>query len=101
LLRWAAKHGPATQSLIARLLNERPHPQQGFNAAFGVLRLAKDYGADRLEAASARALAIGTVSYTSIASILAKGLDRRPLPQSTADAEPIVRANLRGAEYYH
>lgn len=101
LLRWAEQHGPATRTLVARLLTDRPHPQQGFNAAFGVMRLGKDYGAARLEAACARALAIGTISYKSLASILAKGLDARPLPSATPAAEPIVHPNVRGAGYYH
>jgi transposase len=101
LLRWAEQHGPCTRRLIARLLAERPHPQQGFNAAFGVLRLGKDYGEARLEAACARALTIGTVSYKSLASILAKGLDQRPLPSVAPDTDPIVHPNLRGAGYYH
>lgn len=101
LLRWAEQHGPSTRILLERLLAERAHPQQGFNAAFGVLRLGKDYGEARLEAAGARALAIGTISYKSLASILAKGLDQRPLPDQAPDANPIVHPNLRGAGYYH
>ncbi|SDX71776.1 hypothetical protein SAMN05421783_1722, partial [Thiocapsa roseopersicina] len=32
----------------------------------------------RLEAACARALTLGTVGYKSLATILEKGLDRRP-----------------------
>ncbi len=74
LLRWAEPHGPSTRELIACLLAKRPHPQQGFNAAFGVMRLGKDDGEARLEAACARALAIGTISDKSF------GLDPRQGP---------------------
>jgi transposase len=101
LQAWAGKIGPATAALIARLLAERPYPQQAYNACFGVLRLAKEYSEGRLEAACARALAIGTVSYKSLASILANGLDRRPLPEPAPQGEPIAHENLRGPGYYH
>ncbi|WP_295405709.1 IS21 family transposase [uncultured Thiocystis sp.] len=101
LLHWAEQHGPSTRALIACLLAKRTHPQQGFNAAFGVMRLGKDDGEVRLEAACARALAIGTVSDKSLASILAKGLDQRPLPSTIPESNPIVHPNVRGAGYYH
>ena len=101
LLRWGGKIGPATGAVIERILLERPHPQQAFNACFGVLRLATPFGEPRLEAACARALAIGTVSYKSIASILEKGLERRPLPDAATSGPPLEHPNLRGAQYYH
>jgi transposase len=87
--------------VIERILAARTHPQQAFNACFGVLRLSNGFGEQRLEAACARALAIGTVSYKSIASILEKGLDRRPLPEPEQTTLPLEHANLRGSEYYH
>lgn len=101
LLRWAQKIGPATAAVIERLLAGRTHPQQAFNACFGVLRLANGFGEPRLEAACARALTIGTLSYKSIASILEKGLDRRPLREPEQLTLPLEHANLRGSEYYH
>jgi transposase len=45
-----------------RKLRERTHPEQGFRACVGILRLAKSYGRDRLEAACNRALEIGARS---------------------------------------
>jgi transposase len=101
LLRWGRKIGPATAAVIERILAARTHPQQAFNACFGVLRLSKGFGEPRLEAACARALTIGTVSYKSIASILEKGLDRRPLPEPEQTSLPLEHANLRGSDYYH
>jgi transposase len=101
LLRWAQQIGPATGAAIAQLLAARTHPQQAFNACFGVLRLSKGFGEPRLEAACARALTLGTVSYKSIAAILDKGLDRRPLPKPAQSSLPLEHANLRGSEYYH
>jgi len=43
------------------------------------MRLGKDYGEKRLEAACARALAFGALSFKSIQAILKRGLDSHPL----------------------
>ena len=99
-IRWAEKIGPETCRLINTVLLARPHPQQGFRSAMGILRLANDYGDKRLEAACSRALTIGGISYRSIASILKHGLDQRSFTD-TPDKKPIItHANIRGARYY-
>ena len=78
----------------------RRHPQQAYRACLGILRLAREVGRDRLEAACARAIAINASTYKSVASILKHGLDRQPEPakQSTL---PFDHANVRGSHYYH
>ena len=100
LIRWAAKTGTATARLIESILSSRPHPQQGFRSALGIMRLGKHYGDERLEAACARAVAIGALSYRSIEAILKNGLDRRSLPPAAGDTAPIRHENIRGARYY-
>jgi transposase len=100
-IRWAGKIGPHTQKLIENVLNSRAHPQQGFRSCLGILRLAKSYGDDRLEAASRRAVAIGGTSYRSVESILKHNLDQKPLPDQSAKSSPIEHNNIRGARYYH
>ena len=99
--RWAAKIGRHTQSLIENVLNSRAHPQQGFRSCLGILRLAKSYGDDRLEAACHRAVAIGSTSYRSVQSILKHNLDQKPLPNRCSESTPIEHINIRGARYYH
>jgi transposase len=101
LVQWAATSGSATATAIEQILASRPFPQQSFNACFGVMRLGKRYGDERLEAACRRALAIGSVSYKSLESILKQGLDRRPLPEPLPATQPVQHANLRGPGYYH
>jgi hypothetical protein len=65
------------------------------------LRLARQYGAERLEAACDRGLDIGARSYSSIQSILKHGLDRRP-PKSARQGELLPdHPNIRGSRYYH
>jgi len=84
------------------ILESRPHPEQGYRACIGILRLARHYGADRLEAACDRGLDIGARSYGSIQSILKHGLDRRPQPQPAMQGEPLPdHPNIRGPRYYH
>ncbi len=99
---WAAKVGPATARLAERIMETRLHPQQGFRACLGLVRLAKTYGNERIEAASTRALAVGAYSYRSMASILKLGLDQQPLPgTSTEPSKPVEHENVRGPDYYH
>jgi hypothetical protein len=67
----------------------------------GILRLARQYGTDHLEAACRHGLQIGARSYGSINSILDKGLDRQPLRASQAPELPLDHPNIRGSRYYH
>jgi transposase len=102
LLREAAAIGPDTATLVEVILRSRPHPEQGFRACLGILRLARQYGTERLEAACRRGLEIGARSYGSINSILDKGLDRQPSPRAAATPElALDHPNIRGSRYYH
>lgn len=97
---WAGTVGPHTERLVGDILAERPHPEQGYRSCLGILRLARSYGHDRLEAASVRALAARARSYRHVASILKHGLDRVPLAERPESSAPLLHGNLRGAEYY-
>jgi transposase len=101
LMREAEKIGPATLALFEAIMRAKPHPEQGFRSCLGILRLAKEYGADRLEAACRRGNDIGARSYGSIASILKHGLDRAYPQEKVPDGAPIRHANVRGQGYYH
>ncbi len=39
-----------------RILNEKPHPEMGYRSCLGIIRLAQQYSAQRMEAAAERAL---------------------------------------------
>jgi transposase len=101
LVQWAEKTGPATAAVIHHILRTRPHPQQGFRSCLGILRLGQTFGDQRLEAACQRALKTGACRYKSIASILKRGLDRQPLPESETRHLPSEHDHLRGPDYYH
>jgi len=99
IIHWAAETGPSTAALAEAIIASRAHPQQGFRACLGILRLGRVYGKERLEAACARALALQALSYRSVESILKSGLERAPRerPRPTA---PVLHGNVRGPEYY-
>jgi transposase len=101
LIRWGATVGPQTAALVEQILASRPHPEQGYRSCLGLLRLAKQYGAERLEVASARALALGARSYRHVDRMLKHGLDRVPIDtDAPSSAPPATHANVRGPAYY-
>jgi transposase len=75
----AARVGPATQQVVETLLDDRPLYR--LRSVQAILRLEQTVGAERLEAASARALYFGDPSYRRIKTILNAALDREPLPE--------------------
>lgn len=99
IIRWAEKTGPSTASLVTEIMERRPHPEQGFRSALGIIRLGRRYGEARLEAASARALFMKAYSYRSVESILKNNLDGKELPERPSE-KCIVHENIRGKGYY-
>lgn len=101
LIGWAATVGPRTAKLVEKLIEERPHPEQGYRSCLGILRLSKKYGHDRLEAACDRALGAGARSYRHVDSTLKHGLDRLPTSEPIATSARASQGNVRGRDYYH
>jgi len=85
---------------VQKIIESKPHPEQGYRACLGIIRLAKRYGKDRVEAASLRALATGAVRYKSVKSILETGLDKTPVEEQMALSASIYHENVRGSDYY-
>src|SRR5262249_56474125 len=101
LMGETAKSGSTPLALFEAMMRGKPNPEEGFCYCLGSLRLAKEYGVDRLEAACRRGNDIGARSYGSIASILQHGLDRAYAQEKVSDGAPIKHANIRGRGYYH
>jgi len=99
IISWAGKIGPSTRELIQEVLNRRQYPELAFKTCLGILRCGKTYGADRLEAAAARALRIRGYTYKSIKSILDAKLDSQPVPEEPRQLR-IVHSNIRGASSF-
>jgi transposase len=101
LVRWAEKTGPASGRLVAEILSRRRHPEQGYRACLGILRLGKRYGTERLEAAAVRAERLRSYSYRTIKNILSSGADRLPLEEESPSPDPTPHHdNIRGSAYY-
>lgn len=98
LIGRAARIGPNAAILVERMLRDRPHPEQGYRAAMGILSLSPRYGRERTEAACERALLINAITYASITAILKSGLDRASSAEPAKPTPP--HANIRGSTYY-
>jgi transposase len=99
ILEWVKTIGPECVKVVEKIMADRPHPEQGFRSALGIIRLGKAVGHARLEAACRRALHFGTCSYTSVNSILQNNLESRPLEQELPLPSP-AHENVRGGPYY-
>jgi transposase len=101
LVRWAATVGPFTAQVVDRILQSKPHPEQGFRSCLGILRLGNTYGTDRLEAAAQRACLNNACSYQSIKSILKTSLDRQAELAPPPERAPLFHSNVRGTDYFN
>jgi transposase len=97
ILREAVAIGDDTAALIEVILRSRPHPEQGFRSCIGILGLSKRYGAERVDAACARALVLGTRSYGSVSAILKNAPEKKAAP---GDPPNLFHENIRGPGYY-
>ncbi len=100
IVAWAASVGPQVGDVASAIMGRRTHPESGYRACLGLIRLADRYGRERVDAACARALAIESPSFKSVLAILKNGLDRAPRIETTARA-PIAHEHLRGASYFN
>lgn len=102
LLSWAGSIGPRCAQAVETIMADLPHPEQGYRACLGIMRLAKAYEADRVEAACRRAVHLDVCSYRSIQSILKSGKDADALPDSAEHSGTSARQhrNVRGRDYY-
>ena len=103
MVHWAESIGPNTARLFERIMNDWPHPEMGYRGCLGIIRLAGRYSAQRVEAASERALLTGACRYKSVESILKNSLDQvppsSPPPASSPQPTP-PHDNIRGSEYF-
>jgi len=97
--KWAEKIGDLTAELVNGIFSSRRHPEQGYRACLGLMRLESRYGKTRLEAASQRALFFGYYSYRGVRRILEAGLDRVEVDEP-AGIMGKTHPNIRGTKYY-
>jgi transposase len=95
LLQRACAIGEATAAVLRAQAERRKHRDETLRASLGILRLARDFSAEQLEAACQRAIALKTTSYSAILVLL-----KSPPPPAPAPLPRIEHANLRGPAYY-
>lgn len=94
--------GGSTGMLVQLIIEGKDHPEQGIRTGLGIVRLARQYGPERLERAALRALQSDLRSYGSLRAILENKLDQHAPAKPGADARPIgAHPNVRGRSYYH
>jgi transposase len=101
LIHWGESIGVNTGAIVEHLLRSKPHPEQGYRACLGLLALARQYGEQRLEAASALAVRLGSPTRKSVKSILENGRDLRCPSAEPLALELPLHPNVRGPGYYH
>ena len=100
LIEDAQRIGPGTGQLVEAILAAKRHPEMGYRSCLGILRLAKTYPAERMEAAARRALLARAYNFQSMDSILKNQLDRLPLPGDPPVQPAVEHDNIRGADYF-
>jgi len=75
LWEFAEYIGPATVSFILAIAFNR-HPQELLRIGLGLKKLAAQYSPERLEKGCERVIRINALSFSSVESILKRGLDR-------------------------
>jgi transposase len=99
-LKQAILIGPDTHKYVDEVLKARAFTEQTYNACRGILRLLKEYGPVRLEAACHRALQGCTYNYRTVQNILLNKLDTTGelMQQPLFQLPP--HPNLRGPAAY-
>ena len=100
----AQPHGESVMMFIEQLLNQAAYPEVGYKSAMGVIQLHRQYGAERLNKACARALYGNFLSYTRVKNILQNHLDReyQDLDKLNDTRSHIPEhTNIRGAGAYN
>jgi len=100
LINWGASIGMNTCAVVEHLLKSKAHPEQGYRACLGLMRLGRVHGADRLEAACHRAERLRSYRYRTVEQILIHQQDRLPLEDPGPARPALTHENLRGATYY-
>lgn len=97
---WASEIGEFTSGFVEHQLNRTPHWLPGIRACSSLVKLGKEYGANRLEAACERANRIGSLTLKSVKSILRRNLDGVNDPRVPVQGQLPLHYNVRGPRYY-
>lgn len=99
---WAGRIGPSALVVINRIFESVPVDEQGLDAGLAVLRLARRYSAERVEAACRIGLAgpVRSPRYAHLKPILATGQDKAAELRPPQEQRVEHGGYVRGASYY-
>ena len=78
----------------------RRRPEQGSRACLGIPRLPRSVPTGHLDAATARAIGICALTYSSVKTILNNKLDHLAAEQRSAEHQLLRHRNIRGDGYF-
>jgi hypothetical protein len=96
---WANRIGPSVLAVVRKILDDKV--VDGIRPVRGLLRFAKTYTPERLEAACRRALRYETPSYMSVKRILKNELDRVPIEQPAESSGQLQFRFQRHSGYFN
>lgn len=99
-LEHASRIGEPVYQYMDKVLKARVYTEQSFNACKGILRLHKQYGTTRLEAACTRGLGGNTFNYRTLQNILINHLDQINQFHPNDLFKVPDHPNLRGPDAY-
>jgi hypothetical protein len=100
ITNWAKKIGPAAAHLVQSIIENADHPQIGLRACLGLLSLHKEFPAQRLESACARATSFPHWSVSNVRSLLKSGLDKQTIQLPIPNLTISHHENIRGPQYF-
>lgn len=98
--QWAESIGPSAIAVVDQQFARHRVALPGLKACSHLRQLCREYGVERFEAACRRAERIGSLTVTSIRSILKRQLDTLELTDAPVQAVLPLHQNVRGAHYY-
>jgi len=104
LIEWGKTLGVHTAAVVEHVIRSKPHPEQGYRSALGLLRLSHKFDTARLELACERAIAIRSATYQTVKTILKQRMEAAPAAEPDLFDEATARLggqNVRGRRYYN
>jgi len=100
IFKWSSSIGESASVVVRHQFESQPHQLLAIKACVTLQRLAKDYGNEQFENACHRARSIGSLTVTSIRSILQRKLSRLNADQVPIQTTLPLHNNVRGSSYY-
>ena len=98
-IEMAAGVGEPVQAFVQKVLEHKPHPEQGYKSCMGILSFERKFGKNRLNAACTRAMGYEMYTYGIIKNILERNLDQVNESEEKLQCIP-EHNNIRGNTYY-